>query len=310
MGVFMLPAPTPRSEAIPRKLGNFCFASFFSAFLYPALGVVALTTAIVAGIVAPAIELHWWMAPMALGVIALTIFLCNLGIGPLHRILQHRAGQLTAPAQVIVMINLFLAMQGSVTTWVNYHSRHHRFSDKPGDPHNPFESKRWAWTGWLIWRDWNDLKKPMANWLQDMPVIRILDKGYDVLTLALHLVVPAIIYLIVWAAGGSLVLTMFIHACIVIGRAIQFHATTLGVNVFGHLNVPTWFTHFMALLTGGEAFHDHHHDEPQSALHRPIKGVWNRIVDYNGTILLFYEKIGWVKGLKIAPQFLPAPRPV
>ena len=59
----------------------------------------------------------------------------------------------------------------------------------------------------------------------------------------------------------------------------------------------------MALLTGGEAFHDHHHDAPQSALHRPRKGVWNRIVDYNGTVLLLLEKIGWVKDLKIAPRF-------
>ena len=57
------------------------------------------------------------------------------------------------------------------------------------------------------------------------------------------------------------------------------------------------------LLTGGEAFQDHHHEEQQSALHRPRKGLWNRIVDYNGTILLAYEKLGWVRNLKIAPQF-------
>ena len=49
--------------------------------------------------------------------------------------------------------------------------------------------------------------------------------------------------------------------------------------------------------------HDHHHSEPVSALHRPRKGIWNRIVDYNGTILLAMEKIGWVRNLKIAPQF-------
>ena len=40
-----------------------------------------------------------------------------------------------------------------------------------------------------------------------------------------------------------------------------------------------------------------------SALHRPRKGLWNRIVDYNGTMLLLYEKLGWVRNLKIAPQF-------
>ena len=77
----------------------------------------------------------------------------------------------------------------------------------------------------------------------------------------------------------------------------------MGINVLGHLKTPAWADHMMALLTGGEAFHDHHHDHPISALHRPRKGVWNRIVDYNGTMLLFYVKLGWVKNLKIAPQF-------
>ena len=90
---------------------------------------------------------------------------------------------------------------------------------------------------------------------------------------------------------------------VIIGRAIQFHATVYGINVLGHLKTPVWADHLMALLTGGEAFHDHHHDQPQSALHRPRKGVWNRIVDYNGTVLLLLEKIGWVRNLKIAPQF-------
>ena len=44
-------------------------------------------------------------------------------------------------------------MQGEIKDWVNYHSQHHRLSDKPGDPHNPHESKAWAWIGWLIWRE-------------------------------------------------------------------------------------------------------------------------------------------------------------
>ncbi|MEL6259413.1 MAG: acyl-CoA desaturase, partial [Pseudomonadota bacterium] len=84
---------------------------------------------------------------------------------------------------------------------------------------------------------------------------------------------------------------------------LHFHATTLGINVLGHLPTPKWLDHVMALLTGGEAFHDHHHDQPSSALHRPRKGLWNRIVDYNGTALLVFEKLGWAKNLKIAPQF-------
>lgn len=293
----------PRSIAIPKTWKTFNFASFFSAILYPVLGLALLITMIVLGLALEALNLHWWYLPLGLGVVALTIFICNAGIGPLHRIMQHKAGELKAPAQVLTMLNLMIAMQGNVKDWVNYHSQHHRFSDKPGDPHNPFESKRWAWVGWIIWRDAKDMARPMAMWLKKHPIIVWMDGFYNSISLVLHLVVPAAIYLIVWAAGGSLVLTAICHACFVIGRAIQFHATVYGINVLGHLPTPKWADHLIGLLTGGEAFHDHHHEEPQSALHRPRKGLWNRIVDYNGTILLAYEKLGWVRNLKIAPQF-------
>ncbi|MEO1304472.1 MAG: acyl-CoA desaturase [Pseudomonadota bacterium] len=293
----------PRSLAIPKNWKTFNFASFFSAFLYPALGLATLITMITLGLALSGLTLRWYYLPLGIGVVLFSIFVCNAGIGPLHRIMQHKAGELKATGQILTMINLMIAMQGTVRDWVNYHSQHHRFSDKPGDPHNPFESKRWAWVGWIIWRDAKDMMRPMPMWLKKQPIVVWMDQFYNSISLALHLFIPAIIYLVVWAAGGSLVLTAICHACFVIGRAIQFHATVYGINVLGHLPTPKWADHLIGLLTGGEAFHDHHHDEPQSALHRPRKGVWNRIVDYNGTILLVYEKLGWVKNLKIAPQF-------
>lgn len=293
----------PRSIAIPKNWKTFNGASFFSAFLYPVLGLALLITMVVLGLALSGLTLRWYYLPLGLGVVGLSIFICNAGIGPLHRILQHKAGELKAPAQVLTMINLMIAMQGNIKDWINYHSQHHRFADKPGDPHNPYESKRWAWVGWILFRDEKDMKRPMPRWIKTQPIVAWMDGFYNSLSIVLHLIVPAIIYLIVWAAGGSLVLTAIIHACFIIGRAIQFHATVYGINVLGHLPTPKWADHLIGLLTGGEAFHDHHHDEPQSALHRPRKGLWNRIVDYNGTILLVYEKLGWVKNLKIAPQF-------
>lgn len=293
----------PRSVAIPKNWSTFDFASFFSAILYPVLGLTLLTVIVLLGALLSGLTLRWYYLPLGLGIVALTIFICNAGIGPLHRILQHKAGELKAPAQVLTMLNLMIAMQGNVKDWINYHSQHHRFSDKPGDPHNPFESKRWAWVGWILFRDAKDLMRPIPLWIKAQPIVVWMDRFYNSLSLVLHLVIPAVIYLIVWASGGSLVLTAICHACFVIGRAIQFHATVYGINVLGHLKTPKWADHVIGLLTGGEAFHDHHHDEPQSALHRPRKGLWNRIVDYNGTMLLFYEKIGWVQNLKIAPRF-------
>ncbi|WP_416878333.1 acyl-CoA desaturase [Litorimonas sp.] len=292
-----------RSLTIPKSWKTLSFGSLFSAVIYPVLGLALLITLILVGLLVQSLDMAWWYLPLGLGVVALSIFVCNAGIGPLHRIMQHKAGELRAPAQILTMFNLVIAMQGTVREWVNYHSQHHSFADKPGDPHNPFEGKFWAWIGWILWRDENDNRRPMALWLRQNPIVVWMDRFYHSISLIVHLAIPAFIYLIVWMSGGSLILTGILHGCVIIGRAIQFHATTYGINVLGHLTTPKWADYAMALLTGGEAFHDHHHDEPQSALHLPRKGFWNRVFDYNGTILLVFEKFGWVKDLKIAPRF-------
>lgn len=294
---------TPRSEAIAKSYTNFSWGTAFAAFIYPALGLFVIIAMIVCAQIIKDIQLRAYYIPLALGVTALSVLICNCGIGPLHRVMQHRAGRLTKPAQIITMINLMIAMQGSVREWVNYHSQHHRFADEPGDPHNPFESKTWAWVGWILFRDEKDGKRPMALWLKESSIIVWMDRFYNEISIVIHFLIPAIIYLTVWLMGGSLVLTGILHGAFVIGRALQFHATNYGINVLGHLKTPKWADYTMALLTGGEAFHDHHHDEPQSALHLPRKGFWNRVFDYNGTLLLVYEKLGWLKDTKISPRY-------
>lgn len=294
---------TPRSLAIPKTWKNFNFATLFSVAIYPILGVALLVTLVCLGIFLESISLSWMHLGLGLMTLALTVFVCNAGIGVLHRVMQHRAGELTAPAAILTMINCVIAMQGEVQIWINYHSQHHRFADREGDPHNPAEGKLWAWCGWILFRDQKDMERPMPLWLRNNAIVRWMDKQYMPLTLAVHFAVPALIYALVWFFGGSLFMVAILHAAFIIGRAVQFHATIYGINVLGHLKTPIWVDHIIGLLTGGEAFHDHHHHEPQSALHRPRRGIWNRIVDYNGTILLAMEKIGWIRNLKIAREF-------
>ncbi|MEO1038794.1 MAG: acyl-CoA desaturase [Pseudomonadota bacterium] len=304
----MARTPVPRSEIIEKSWRNLDWPSVFAAVIYPVLGVLGILGAIIAGLVFADVTFHAWYLALALLVGAATLVICNFGIGVLHRVWQHKAGELRWPAQIITALNCVIAMQGKLKDWVNYHSQHHRLSDKPGDPHNPHESKFWAWIGWLLWRDDNDLRRPMAMWLRENTGVQLVDRYYLSMTLLVHLLAPALIYLTVWALGGSLVLTVLLHASAVTARGVQFHATTLGVNVAGHLKTPAWLDWLLALLTGGEAIHDHHHDYPASALHLPRKGLIHRLVDYNGTLLLVFEKLRWAKDLKIAPQFTPQAR--
>jgi fatty-acid desaturase len=302
----MKPSPLPRSQSIEKSWSNLDWPSVFAAIIYPSLGVLGVLGAVVLGLALPGLTFHWWYAIIALAAAAAVLTICNLGIGVLHRIWQHRAGELKWPAQAITVVNCVIAMQGQLKDWVNYHSQHHRLSDKPGDPHNPHESKFWAWIGWLLWRDENDLRRPAAMWIRDNGFVKFVDRHYNWMSLVIHLIIPIMAYTLVIALGGSVLLTFLIHAAAVTARGVQFHATTLGVNVFGHLKTPAWLDWTLALLTGGEALHDHHHDHPSSALHLPRKGLINRLVDYNGTALLMFEKLRWATDLKIAPQFAPA----
>lgn len=303
----MKPVPTPRSIAIAKSWSNLDWPSVFAAIIYPALGVIGVIGAVALGLALPSLSFQWWYPLVAAGAFGAVLTICNLGIGVLHRIWQHRAGELKWPAQAITVVNCVIAMQGRLKDWVNYHSQHHRLSDKPGDPHNPHESKFWAWIGWLLWRDPNDLERPAAMWIRDNGFVKFIDRHYNWMSLVVHLVLPALAYALVFAFGGSILLTFLIHAAAVTARGVQFHATTLGVNVFGHLNTPAWLDWLLALLTGGEAIHDHHHEHPASALHLPRKGLINRLVDYNGTALLVFEKLRWASDLKIAPQFAAQP---
>lgn len=302
----MKPTPPPRSQTIEKSWANLNWPSVFAAIVYPSLGVVGVIGAVALGLALPGLTFQWWYALIALGAGLATLTICNLGIGVLHRIWQHRAGELRWPAQLITMVNCVIAMQGELKDWVNYHSQHHRLSDRPGDPHNPAEGKFWAWIGWLLWRDPNDMKRPAAMWLRDNRFVTFIDAHYNWISVVVHLAIPAVVYALVFALGGSLLLAFLIHASAVTARGVQFHATTLGVNVFGHLKTPAWLDWTLAFLTGGEAIHDHHHEHPASALHLPRKGVINRLVDYNGTALLVFEKLRWASDLKIAPQFAPA----
>ncbi len=293
----------PRSEAVPRNWRTFNWGSAFSSVIYPLLGVAVLVGAVVAAQVYDGLELHlWYLLPMTAAA-AGCIVLCNFGIGSLHRVWQHRGARMKGPAQVFVALNCILAMQGPIREWINYHALHHRFADKPGDPHNPHESTFWAWIGWVLWRDPEDIRRPWAKWIADNRVVRWADRFQMPLSAMIHLVVPLVMYALVYAFDGSLLLAALVHAAAVIARGLHFHATTMGINVCGHLNVPAWVTWTLALATGGEAFHDHHHAYPRSILHLPARGLINRLVDYNGTFLLALRKLGMLDHERIAPQF-------
>ena len=74
----MKATPTPRSVAIPKRIGNLDWASVFAAIIYPALGVLGLVIAFTLCLLLNGLTLHWWYPVLALFVGAVTLVLIPL----------------------------------------------------------------------------------------------------------------------------------------------------------------------------------------------------------------------------------------
>ena len=55
-----------------------------------------------------------------------------------HRYFTHSSFKAKTGLRVAMAIAGSLAMEGPVVTWVADHRRHHKYSDKEGDPHSPW----------------------------------------------------------------------------------------------------------------------------------------------------------------------------
>lgn len=66
-----------------------------------------------------------------------------------HRILTHRTATLQPFFRKMLLV--FALPAGTPVQWVGSHRQHHRFTDRPGDPHSPLVDGFWyAHCGWYI----------------------------------------------------------------------------------------------------------------------------------------------------------------
>ena len=127
----------------------------FLVGLFVAVPLVALVAAI---------PLLWgWGLGWHDVVIALVFYwVSGLGITVgYHRYFTHGSFKAKTGLRVALAVAGSLAIEGPVITWVSDHRRHHKYSDKEGDPHSP----------WRYGDDWKALSKGLVyahiGWLFD-----------------------------------------------------------------------------------------------------------------------------------------------
>src|SRR5918996_1447890 len=100
-------------------------------------GVITAVPFLALGLVAWQV---WGQALRVSDLIVFGILYVATGFGVtvgFHRYFTHRSFKTTRPMRALLAILGSAAVEGPVIAWVADHRKHHRFSDREGDPHSP-----------------------------------------------------------------------------------------------------------------------------------------------------------------------------
>lgn len=224
-----------------------------------------------------------------------------------HRYLTHRSFTARRPVRIALTIAGSLALQASAIQWVADHRRHHRFSDKDGDPHSPWRygtgfralTKGFVYShvGWLY--DWEktDEIKYAPELVADRDV-NFLSRtfGYWV---AVSLLLPPLVGGL-WGWSWQAAVTAFFWGSLV--RICLLHHVTFAINSVCHITGRRPFrtrdrsqnVWWLAILSFGESWHNFHHAEPTSARH----GVRRFEIDTSAMLIKVMEKLRWISDVR------------
>ncbi|MFB7668989.1 acyl-CoA desaturase [Kitasatospora sp. NPDC056138] len=224
-----------------------------------------------------------------------------------HRYFTHSSFKANRPLRIALAVAGSLAVEGPLVRWVADHRRHHRFSDKEGDPHSPWRFGEtvpallkglwWAHTGWLFDQEQTPQLKYAPDLVRD-PVMRRISRLFWLWTTVSVLLPPL--------AGGLLslswqgALTAFFWGSLV--RIALLHHVTWSINSICHAIGARPFRSrdrsgnvwWLAVLSCGESWHNLHHADPTSARHGVLRGQ----IDSSARLIRWFEQAGWARDVR------------
>jgi stearoyl-CoA desaturase (delta-9 desaturase) len=246
--------------------------------------------------------LHWSDIAVFVIMYLATGFGVTVGF---HRYLTHRSFATSRPMRAVLAILGSAAIEGPVISWVADHRKHHRFSDREGDPHSPHVGHEGGWRGalaglahahmgWLFIHTQRAARRRYAPDLLKDPIVSFVDRTFLVWALG----GLAASFLLGWAIGGTILaaLTGLLWGGGV--RMLVVHHVTYSINslchYFGRRRYATpdhsrnllW----LAPLSFGESWHNNHHAFPTSAFH----GLRRWEVDPSALVIRALEAAGLV----------------
>ncbi len=235
-----------------------------------------------------------------------------------HRYFTHGSFKAKRPLRIALAVAGSLAIEGPVIRWVADHRKHHKFSDKEGDPHSPWrygdtvpallKGLFYAHMGWLFDPEQTPVHKYAPDLVKDKDVVRV-SRWFPGLV-AVSLLVPPLAGGL-WTMSWQGALTAFFWGSLV--RVALLHHVTWSINSICHAvgmrpfrsrdkSGNVWW---LAFLSMGESWHNLHHADPTCARHGVLRGQ----IDSSARLIWIFEKLGWVYDVRWpTPERLAARR--
>ena len=284
---------TPRPDIDPEPDGRL---DRFLVAVFVAVPLLAVLTAI---------PLAWGWGLGWHDIVIAFVFYVVTGMGitmGFHRHFTHSSFKAARPLHVSLAIAGSLAIEGPVLVWVADHRRHHKYSDKEGDPHSPWRfGNDWkalskgflyAHMGWMFNPNRTSQQKFCPDLLADPPIRRV--SSTFPLWVAVSLLAPALIGGL-WSMSLAGALTAFFWASLV--RICLLHHVTWSINSVCHTFGNEDFdvrdksrnVAWLAIPSFGESWHNLHHSDPTCARHGALEGQ----IDISARAIWIAEKLGW-----------------
>jgi stearoyl-CoA desaturase (delta-9 desaturase) len=286
-------ARAPRPDVEPEPSGPFARLLIGLFVVVPLLALLA------------AVPLAWGWGLGWHDIVIAFVFYVVSGMGismGFHRHFTHCSFKAVKPLRVSLAIAGSLAIEGPVLVWVADHRRHHKYSDREGDPHSPWrfgndwkaltKGLLYAHMGWMFNPNRTSQQKFCPDLLADRTIRRI--SGTFALWAAISLLGPALIGGL-WSMSWYGALTAFFWASLV--RICLLHHVTWSINSVCHTFGNEDFevrdksrnVAWLAIPSFGESWHNLHHSDPTCARHGALQGQ----IDISARAIWWAEKLGW-----------------
>jgi stearoyl-CoA desaturase (Delta-9 desaturase) len=260
--------------------------------------------------IAAAVPMAWggWLGWTDVVIAAVMYAITGHGVTVgFHRYFTHKSFKPNRPLKVALAIAGSMAIQGPVIRWVADHRKHHKFSDRDGDPHSPWRYGQTipaltkgflhAHMMWLFDPEQTPQRKYAPDLLKDRDIVRV-SRAFPLLV-AISLLLPALLGgLLTMSWAGAL--TAFFWASLV--RVGLLHHVTWSINSICHTVGEQPFRSrdksgnvwWLAIPSMGESWHNLHHADPTCARHGVLPGQ----VDTSARTIWAFEKLGWVHSVR------------